>query len=159
MRQFWYIKITCVVLLLYALTISSVTGYNTEFPTHYNLWEGSAALHEVRVSESCETQISIVSPYEASFDLYAVRNNGTSGTCPSNLDIISYYDRAAISERGRASLILQEGLWCVVVYARLGAGSVYVTAHSKCDAPSQYPTILPYPASNSYNSNEQPGYL
>jgi hypothetical protein len=139
------------------MTISSAMAYTTEFPTHYNLWEGSAALHEIEVSGSCNTQVSIVSPYEASFDLYAVNTNGTPGICSSNRDIMTHYDKVSMSKRGRASLILEKGHWCVVVYARLGNGSVYMTSDSNCDSGVQNPTI----ESNSapYNSPRLSGYL
>lgn len=160
MRKIWYIKITCLVLLMSVSTITSAISYSSEFPTHYNLWEGSAALHKLEVKGSCNTQISIVSPYEASFDLYAVKNNGSVGACPSNLDIITYPENVSISKRGRASLVLDEGHWCVVVHARTGGGSVYVTADTKCFSSGQNPTInnQPYPYTQ-YNSQQPSGYL
>ncbi|PKL59527.1 MAG: hypothetical protein CVV33_07360, partial [Methanomicrobiales archaeon HGW-Methanomicrobiales-4] len=103
-----------------------------EFPKDFNLWEGSATMFEIGVYSSCDSQIRIVSPYESSFDLYAVKNNGTPGSCPSNLDVLSHYDKVSYSNRGRAGLNLEEGLWCVVVHARTGSGSVYVTADNDC---------------------------
>ncbi len=130
------------VLLVYALTISSV-GATAEFPNHYNLWEGSAALHEITVEKSCGTLISIVSPYEASFDLYAVKNSGNPGNCPSNLDVMTHYDKVSFSERGRAALDLEEGSWCVVVYAQKGTGSVYIDANSNCTTFDSTPILTP----------------
>lgn len=144
MRIISFTKLTLLVLIVYAMTSSSSGADISQFPTHYSLWEGAATMHEVMVNRSCTSQINIVSPYEASFDLYALRNYGSPGACPSNLEVITNHNKVAISNRGRASLDLEEGLWCVVVYARSGNGSVVVTLNSNCPIPYSSPAISPY---------------
>jgi len=152
MRKMWYTGITVLLLVICALVVSSASAYTDDFPKSYTLWQGSAAMHEIGVYGYCGTQITVQSPYGAEFDLYAMKNYGSPGTCPSNNYIMAHYDQYAYSSGpgGSATLYLDEGLWCVVVYARSGSGMAYVTADSNCyppyppgPVPTPYP---PYPA-------------
>lgn len=163
MRTLQNIGIACLVLVIFALIVSSVNAYTTDFPKSYMLWQGSAAMHEIGVYGNCGTQITVQSPYGASFDLYAMKNYGSVGTCPSNDYIMSHYDKYAYSSGsgGSATLYLDQGLWCVVVYARSGSGTAYVTADSNC-FPGPSPTVVPppYPGPCSpYKTVDRSGYL
>lgn len=161
MRQFSHYGSLCLLFVTFSLIISSVSGYTNDFPKSYYLWEGSAAMHEIGVYGSCGSQVTVVSPYEAAFDLYAIKNDISLGSCPSNEDIMMNYDRVAYSRRGSATMYLDEGLWCVVVSARSGSGTAYVTADSNCIPPVPTPTpIVPYPALCSpYKTVDRSGYL
>lgn len=166
MRKIWYTGVTLLILLLCALVVSSASAYTTDFPKSYRLWQGSAAMHEIGVYGYCGTQITVQSPYGASFDLYAMKNYNSPGTCPSNEYIMAHYDRFAYSSSsgGSATLQLDEGLWCVVVYARSGSGNAYVTADSNCFPPAPYPTpvppVPPYPSPCSpYKTVDRSGFL
>lgn len=145
MRYFWYLGITGMVMIICALVVTSASAYSADFPKSYHLWQGSAAMHEIGVYGYCGTQITVKSPYGATFDLYAMKNTRPPGTCPSNEYIMSHYDRYAYSSgSGRsATMYLEEGLWCVVVYARSGNGIAYVTADSNCFPPNPVPTPVP----------------
>jgi hypothetical protein len=134
MKKWCYTGLALLVLIVSVLVVSSASAYTTDFPKSYRLWQGSAAMHEIGVYGSCGTQITVQSPYGAAFDLYAMKNYGSPGTCPSNEYIMSHYDKYAFSSGsgGSATLYLEEGLWCVVVYARSGSGTAYVTADSNC---------------------------
>ncbi len=145
MRKMWIRGITLLLLITCVLVISSASGYTADFPKSYRLWQGSAAMHEIGVYGYCGTQITVQSPYGAAFDLYAMKNYGSPGTCPSNDYIMSHYDKYAYSSGngGSATLYLDQGLWCVVVYARSGSGMAYVTADSNCFPPGPVPTPLP----------------
>lgn len=161
MQKLWRLLKPCLILFLYTLVISSASAYPTDFSKSYNLWEKSAVLHEIVVSGSCNTLVTIVSPYEGSFDLYAKKNYNPPGSCPKNSDIISQYDKVAFSNRGRATLSLDEGQWCVIVYARSGSGSVYITVKTKCDQPETVPTLIPtyQGPCNPYKTVDRSGYL
>lgn len=163
MEQLRKIGITCLIMVIFALIITSASAYTTDFPKSYRLWQGSAAMHEIGVSGYCGTQITVQSPYGASFDLYAMKSYSGPGTCPSNDYIMSHYDKYAYSSGsgGSATLYLEEGLWCVVVYARSGSGTAYVTADSNCFPPAPIPTPSPpYPGPCSpYKTVDRSGYL
>ncbi|NLV28057.1 MAG: hypothetical protein GXY48_12985 [Methanomicrobiales archaeon] len=163
MQHLRKIIIICLFLVMCALTVISVSAYTTDFPKSYRLWQGSAAMHEIGVSGYCGTQITVQSPYGASFDLYAMKNYGSPGTCRSNEYIMSHYDKFSYSSGsgGSATLYLEQGLWCVVVYARSGSGTAYVTADSNCHPPGPVPTPYPpYPTPCSpYKTVDRSGYL
>jgi len=161
MRPFLYSEITLLICLISALVISSASAYTTDFPKSYTLWEGTAAMHEIGVYGSCGTQIAVKSPYGAAYDIYAMKNAGSPGTCPSNEYIMTHNDLFAYSDGGTASLYLGEGLWCVVVNARSGSGVAYVTADSNCFPPVPVPTVVPpYPSPYSpYKTVDRSGYL
>ncbi|WP_319578302.1 hypothetical protein [uncultured Methanospirillum sp.] len=118
-------------------------------------------MHEIGVYGSCGSQVTVVSPNEAAFDLYAIKNDRSLGSCPSDEDIMTHYDRVAYNSQGTVTMYLDEGLWCVVVSARSGSGTAYVTADSNCVPPGPTPTpIVPYPALCSpYKSVDRSGYL
>lgn len=164
MQKLWYTGFTCLILVICALVVCSASAYTTDFPKSYRLWQGSAAMHEIGVSGYCGTQITVQSPYGAAFDLYAMKNYGSPGTCPSNDYIMSHYDKYAYSSGlgGSATLYLEQGLWCVVVYARSGSGTAYVTADSSCyppgPGPSPVPPLPPGPCS-PYKTVDRSGFL
>jgi len=166
MRHKWYIGFTLVVVFVCALFISSAGAYTTDFPKQYRLWQGTAAMHEIGVYGNCGMQITVQSPNGAAFDIYAMKNYGGPGTCPSNEYIMNNYDRYAYSSRGTATLNLDQGLWCVVVYARSGNGMAYVTADSNCNSPGPGPSPIPPPYNppgsstcSPYKTVDQSGYL
>lgn len=163
MRSFWYTSITCLALLACILVVLPASAFTTDFPKSYRLWQGSAAMHEIGVYGYCGTDVEVDSPYGAAFDLYAMKNSGSPGSCPSNEYIMSHYDQYANSNGGIATLHLDEGLWCVVVYARYGSGTAYVTAESNCFPPGPGPGPSPqppYPAPCSpYKTVDRSGYL
>lgn len=154
------------ILITCAFIVSSASAYTADFPKSYMLWQGSAAMHEIGVYGSCGTQLTVQSPYGAAFDMYAMKNYGSPGTCPSNNYIMAHYDQyaAASGLGGTATLYLDEGLWCVVVYARSGSGTAYVTSIENCyppyppgPIPTPYP---PYPTPCSpYKTIDRSGYL
>ncbi|PKL59539.1 MAG: hypothetical protein CVV33_07310 [Methanomicrobiales archaeon HGW-Methanomicrobiales-4] len=152
-------EIILFICLVSALVASSASAYTTDFPKSYSLWEGTAAMHEIGVYGSCGTQVTVKSPDGAAFDIYAMKNHGSPGTCPSNAYIMTHNDLFAYSDGGMASLYLSEGLWCVVVNARSGSGAAYVTADSNCFHPGPIPPVVPpYPCS-PYKTVDRSGYL
>jgi len=143
MNYFWKKNCLLLVFLLCILVVSSASAYTADFPKAYRLWQGSAAMHEIGVYGSCGTQITVNSPQGAEFDIYAKKNYGSAGTCPSNDYIRLNYDRFAMSSGRTATMYLEPGLWCVVVFARTGSGTAYVTATSSCYPPGPVPTPIP----------------
>lgn len=159
MQPFWYVKKIYLVILISALIVSFASAYTTDFPKSYTLWEGSAAMHEIGVYGSCGTQITVQSPYGGAFDIYAIKNNGPIGSCLSNEYIMTHNDLFAYSSEGTASMDLDTGLWCIVVNARAGSGTAYVTAVNNCGSPGDGP-LLPYPAPcNPYKTVDRSGFL
>jgi hypothetical protein len=166
MGKKWYIGLTLTIVFVCALLISSAGAYTTDFPKQYRLWQGTAAMHEIGVYGNCGMEITVESPYGAAFDIYAMKNYGSPGTCPSNEYIMNNYDRYAYSSSGTASMNLDQGLWCVVVYARSGNGMAYVTAESNCNSPGPGPgpsPVPPYnppsPSCSPYKTVDRSGYL
>ena len=166
MRNKWYIGLTFITVIFCALLISSAGAYTTDFPKQYRLWQGTAAMHEIGVYGNCGMQITVQSPNGAAFDIYAMKNYGAPGTCPSNEYIMNNYDRYAYSNGGIATLYLDQGLWCVVVYARSGNGMAYVTADSTCGSPGPSPPSPPGPPTppgptpcSPYKTIDRSGYL
>jgi len=166
MKKFWYTGAALLILIACALIVSSASAYTTDFPKSYRLWQGSAAMHEIGVSGYCGTQITVQSPYGAAFDIYAMKNYDSPGTCPSNNYIMSHYDTYAYSSGlgGSATVYLDQGLWCVVVYARSGSGTAYVTADSNCFPPGPIPPSPPVPIPvpgpcSPYKTVDRSGYL
>ena len=163
MRTFWKISITLLVFLLCALAVTSASAFTTDFPKQYRLWQGTAAMHEIGVYGYCGTQVTVQSSFGTAFDIYAMRNYGSAGTCPSNEYIMNHYDRFTVSSGRTASLYLEPGLWCVVVYARQGSGTAYVTAESNCHPPAPtpppIPPVPPVPPCSPFKTVDRSGFL
>ncbi len=165
MKQIWQIGTAAMLLiLLIALFATPASAASGVFWTKsYNLYQGQAVMHEIQVD--CGAQLVLTSPYTGNFDLYAIRNYGNYGTCPSNEYIRSHYDKYATGNGGKAYLNLDKGLWCVLVYAKSGNGNYLLEATSNCynpyptyyptPYPTYYPTYYPTPYP-TYNPNPNP---
>ncbi len=119
----WTGTIATLVVILAFILVSAETGpYWTKSDP---LSAGLAAMHEIQVDGRAE--LVLHSPPGADFDLYAMRSDGPSGSCPSEDEIMS---RAEYSTEGMDSdlLVLDQGLWCLVVYARTGSGTCLLEA-------------------------------
>ncbi|MDD3574552.1 MAG: hypothetical protein PHD71_05900 [Methanospirillum sp.] len=164
MKKNWYCGLAFLVIIVLTLFVTSASAYTTDFPKSYRLWQGSSAMHEIGVYGYCGTQITVKSPYGAAFDIYAMKNYDSPGTCPSNEYIMTHYDKYAYSNSlgGSATVYLDQGLWCVVVYARSGSGNAYVTADSNCFPPVPVPPSPPVPVPgpcNPYKTVDRSGFL
>ena len=91
----------------------------------YPLSAGLGAMHEIQVENGAE--LVLHSPPGSNYDLYALYNPRPFGSCPSNSYIMS---RATKSTAGMGTdvLILEPGLWCLVVYAQSGSGTYLLEA-------------------------------
>ena len=164
MKRIWYSGLALLVIVVLTLVVTSASAYTTDFPKSYRLWQGSSAMHEIGVYGYCGTQITVKSPFGAAFDIYAMKNYDSPGTCPSNEYIMTHYDKYAYSSGsgGSATIYLDQGLWCVVVYARSGSGNAYVTAETNCfpPGPTPFPPSPPVPVPCSpYKTVDRSGFL
>jgi len=119
----WAGMIAILIVVLGSILVSASTGpYWTK---SYPLSSGLAAMHEIQVDGRAE--LVLHSPPGGNFDLYAMRSDGPSGSCPSDDEIMS---RAEFSTEGMDSdlLVLDQGLWCLLVYARSGSGTCLLEA-------------------------------
>ena len=113
-------------LIVSAGIILAVSGASGPYWTKsYPLSAGLGAMHEIQVVNGAE--LVLHSPPGSNFDLYAMNNPGSFGTCPSNTYIMSH---AGKTTTGMIfdSLILEPGLWCLVVYAEAGSGTYLLEA-------------------------------
>lgn len=154
MNTLWKFGIAGLILLVaVALGASPAAATSGVYWTKsYNLYPGQAVMHEIKVD--CGAQLVLTSPYSGNFDLYAMRNYGSAGSCPSNEYIMTHYDKVAMNSGRNAYLTLESGLWCVLVYARSGSGTYLLEASSTCSGP--YPTYSPYPTYNPYPTYSPP---
>lgn len=106
--------------------IFAVSGTSGPYWTKsYHLSAGLGAMHEIQVVNGAE--LVLHSPPGSNFDLYAMNNPGPFGTCPSNSYIMSNAGKTTAG-MGFDSMILEPGLWCLVVYAESGSGTYLLEA-------------------------------
>lgn len=106
--------------------IFAVSGTSGPYWTKsYHLSAGLGAMHEIQVVNGAE--LVLHSPPGSNFDLYAMNNPGPFGTCPSNSYIMSNAGKTTAG-MGFDNIILEPGLWCLVVYAESGSGTYLLEA-------------------------------
>lgn len=93
----------------------------------YPLSAGLGAMHEIQVENGAE--LVLHSPPGSNYDLYAVKNSGPFGSCPSNNYIMSHADKSTAGMPDDV-LLLESGLWCLIVYAQSGSGTYLLEASS-----------------------------
>ena len=112
--------ISCLIIIF---VVSGASGpYWTK---SYHLSAGLGVMHEIQVVNGAE--LILHSPPGSNFDLYAMNNPGPFGSCPSNTYIMSHAERSTAG-MGSDTMILEPGLWCLVVYAQSGGGTYLLEA-------------------------------
>lgn len=93
---------------------------------------------------NCPGTATVTSSYGARFDVYAKKKWGY-GSCPSPDTMLYNYDKVAYGYSGVATLSLDPGVWCLMVYCYSGDGSYSLRVTSSCPSPGPYPTPQPRP--------------
>jgi hypothetical protein len=161
MRSFWKICITSLMLILCALVATPVSADDVSV-----LDEPQTALYQGQTSQvyevtlNCPGTATLVSSYGARFDLYAKKKWGY-GNCPSGSSIMYNYDKVAYGNSGSASMTLESGVWCLVVYGYSGSGSYSLRVTSSCvPTPPYPPTTSPTQGPcGVYRTDSQQGFL
>ena len=123
--------VTLIILLLAASPAQASSGVT--WTKSYYLSQGQGVMSEIQMD--CGAQLILQSPYGSNYDIYAMRNYGGVGSCPSNSYIMTHYDKITTSNGRTSYIYLEPGLWCVLVQARYGSGNYVLTASSECSNP------------------------
>lgn len=126
--------------------------------TQTELWQGQTS-PVYKITLNCPGTVRLSSSYGAQFNIYAKKNGG-SGSCPDASSIRYNYDKVAYGYSGSASMTLESGIWCLMVYGYSGSGSYSIRVTSNCQQP--YPTATPTPYPNPcgvYKTDNRQGFL
>jgi len=177
MRSMLKISIICLMLFVCALVATSVSA-DDELSMQSDasiLSDQQASLYQGQTSQvyqinlNCPGTAIVTSSYGARFDIYAKKNWGY-GSCPSPDSMMYNYDKVAYGYSGTASMSLDPGVWCIMVYCYSGDGSYSLRVSSTCPGPiprpTPYPTVIPtpyppYPPTpcGVYKSDSETGFL
>jgi|GEM_PF-632038 len=175
MRSMLKISIMCLMLFVCALVATSVSA-DDDFSIQSDasiLSDQQASLYQGQTSQvyqinlNCPGTAVVTSGYGARFDLYAKKKWGY-GSCPSSDSMMYNYDKVAYGYGGTASMSLDPGVWCIMVYCYSGDGSYSLRVSSTCPGPqpvpptiipTPYPTPYPPTPCGVYKSDTQTGFL
>lgn len=97
------------------ISASSVQYWTKEYP----LTAGNDMMHEIEVEDV--SKLVLYSPVDSNYDLYAMKNFDSGGSCLSNDYIMNHYELSTLDSE-LDELVLGQGHWCIVVHARSGSG-------------------------------------